>query len=196
MEITHPGTCIAHPGKCIVMWGGCVSEFTLQLLGGIDSVKINTPPPWKKEWAINVLELHRQFINRPVKQYTQKLSGQQCYPATQDFRLWMTTCKTKRKTKAAPLTEWLYTGKGEAEDEAWSQTIYFVSIWEIYLHVKFSNWDIINTVQLQFRRQRRDETKHRVDHEMQHIPDNAFFSVITFCASQCTAELRELNSQF
>ena len=52
MEITHPGTCIAHPGRCIVLWGGCVSGFTLQLQGGIDSVKINTPPPWKKEWAL------------------------------------------------------------------------------------------------------------------------------------------------
>ena len=49
MEITHPGTCIAHPGRCIVLWGGCVLEFTLQLQGGIDSVKINTPPPWIKE---------------------------------------------------------------------------------------------------------------------------------------------------
>ena len=49
MEITRPRTCNAHPGRCIVLWGGCVSEFTLQLQGGIDSVKINTPPPWKKE---------------------------------------------------------------------------------------------------------------------------------------------------
>ena len=49
MQITHPGTCFAHPGRCIVLWAGCVSEFTLQLQGGIDSVKINTPPPWKKE---------------------------------------------------------------------------------------------------------------------------------------------------
>ena len=54
MQITHPGTCIAHPGRCIVLWGGCVSEFTLQLQGGIDSVKINTPPPWKKEWWVLV----------------------------------------------------------------------------------------------------------------------------------------------
>ena len=30
-----------------VLWGGCVSEFTLLLQGGIYSVKINTPPPWK-----------------------------------------------------------------------------------------------------------------------------------------------------
>ena len=49
MEITHPGTCIAHLGTCIVLWGGCISEITLQMLGGIDSGKINTPPPWKKE---------------------------------------------------------------------------------------------------------------------------------------------------
>ena len=35
-----------------VLWGGCVSEFTLLLQGCIDSVKINTPPPWKKEWHI------------------------------------------------------------------------------------------------------------------------------------------------
>ena len=49
LAITHPGRCIAHLGTCIVLCGGCVSEITLQMLGGIDSVKINTPPPWKKE---------------------------------------------------------------------------------------------------------------------------------------------------
>ena len=56
LAITHPGRCIAHLGTCIVLWGGCVSEITLQMLGGIDSVRINTPPPWKKEWLLGVWE--------------------------------------------------------------------------------------------------------------------------------------------
>ena len=96
----------------------------------------------------------------------------------QKLPLWLNDCTLGRGSR----------GRGPVTD-----FIYFVSIWEFYIHVKFSNWDNINTIQLQFRRQRRDETKHRVDHETQHIPDNAFFSVITFCASQCTAELRELT---
>ena len=73
MEITHPGTCIAHPGRCIVLWGGCVLEFTLQLQGGIDSVKINTPPQWKKEWPFHFWRL------RVVKQnvFNPEISPQQ-----------------------------------------------------------------------------------------------------------------------
>ena len=65
LEISHPGTCIAHLGTCIVLWGGCISEITLQMLGGIDSVRINTPPPWKKEWTRRQLRVSSKIGRRP-----------------------------------------------------------------------------------------------------------------------------------
>ena len=46
--IAHTGTCTAHSETCIVLWAGYVSEITVQMLGGIDRVKISTPLPWKK----------------------------------------------------------------------------------------------------------------------------------------------------
>ena len=62
MKITRPRTCNGNytpllppslpPSLLSVLWGGCVQEFTLLRQGGNNSVKINTPPPWKKEWLI------------------------------------------------------------------------------------------------------------------------------------------------
>ena len=42
----------------------CVSEFTLLLQGCIDSDKINTPPPWKKECTIHIFtNLLQEFFS-------------------------------------------------------------------------------------------------------------------------------------
>ena len=50
-----------------VLWGGCVLEFTLLLQGCIDSVKINTPPPWKKECNITLTRGGMYWKLRPPR---------------------------------------------------------------------------------------------------------------------------------
>ena len=97
-----------------------------------------------------------------------------CYPGL-SFSEWQSV-KQNEKQK---LPLWLNDctlGRGSRGRGPVTDYIYFVSVWEFHIYVKFSNWDNIKTVQSQFRRQRRDETKHRIDQEtQQNHRQNVFF---------------------
>ena len=102
----------------------------------------------------------------------------------------MTKCKTKRKTKAAPLTEWLYTRKGKQRKRP-GHRLYILCLGLRISHIR----KIFKLRQYNYNSEDKGGMKPNIGltKRRSKITDKTFFSVITFCASQCPAELRELT---